>query len=275
MPELPEVETIRRDLLSFKSDVFTEHIFCRNGVRNICRPEFIRQNLAQKIWSDVKRYGKHLRIVLSHSFSLWIHLGMSGQLFFQTEAPTHDPHIHFWAFLKRKKESGYLIYRDVRRFGRLKLLEDSQERMPDFIERLGEDPFTIKTGQLKRKLSSRKSSLKTLLLNQQILAGVGNIYADESLFAAKIHPLKKGNKLSETETTVLIESLQRTLKASIARGGTTLRDYRNANGQKGDNQKYLKVYGQEGKPCQNCGNVIKKIVLAARSTFFCPACQKK
>lgn len=273
MPELPEVETIRRELLNFRKSIFSERVFCQRLARNIRRPEWIEKKLAGKVLLNIERYGKYLRIALSDDFSLWGHLGMSGQLFFQKEAPEKDPHIHFWVYLKGPQH-GYLVFRDVRKFGRLELIKD-EKQPPAFIQRLGEDPFFVKTQTLKEKLSSRKSALKILLLDQEILAGIGNIYADESLFLAKIHPLKKGNELSETEILVLLESIRAALNASLERGGTTLKDYRRANGQKGENQKYLKVYGQEGKPCQNCKHSIQKIILAARSTFFCPVCQKK
>ena len=197
---------------------------------------------------------------------------MTGQLLHKLPADPERPHTHVVLSLDNGTE---LRYSDPRRFGRLLLGTEAELVAARKLPRLGPEPldplFTPR--DLHRRLSGRRAPLKLLLLDQSILAGIGNIYADEALWRARVHPLREARSLEEGEVQALHRSIRRTLEHGIARQGSTLRDYALPDGGSGEMQHEFKVYGRTGEPCDRCGTPIEKIKVAGRGTWYCPACQ--
>lgn len=215
----------------------------------------------------IERYGKLLAFRTDLQVTLFAHLGMTGTFLWQTADADRSPHHRASLFL----DKGVLVFRDIRTLGGLWVVADGQ--IP--LKVLGLDPFDRKLNpqRIKSLFARRSNPIKAVLLDQSLIAGVGNIYASESLFAAEIHPDKPANQLTQDECSRLLCCLRRILKRAIESGGTTFCDFKLSDGSDGGFRDFLKVYGKDGEPCPRCKRTILRTVIRARSTFYCPACQ--
>ena len=262
MPELPEVETVVRSVAA--------HLAGRRIVSTSFTSRFVTpgnrakltQRLAGRRIESVTRRGKFILIALDQG-TLTVHLGMTGKLLLSGEAGEHTHGVF-------TLDDGLLLYHDPRQFGRIEWSAGAPPR----VARLGPEPLEIGFDEFRTRLK-RKTRMKALLLNQTFLAGLGNIYADESLFAAGIHPLAIAARLSSVRAKKLYDAIRRILTHAIQLGGSSISDYVNARGERGWFQMEHRVYGREGEPCVNCGRPIRKILVAQRGTHYCPHCQKK
>ena len=282
MPELPEVETIRRGLEKFiKAAKITK-------VKILCDKSFIGpKNLIenQKI-INLRRKGKALLIDLDNGITMMIHLRMTGQLIFRGEESFAGGHPtdSFVNELPDKQtrveielENGKLFFNDQRKFGFIKVLETTEVENDKFIKSLAKEPWEITLKEFKENLMHHKSApIKAAILDQKVIAGLGNIYADEALFFAKIHPKRKTGSLTDSEIEKLLEGAKTVMQASIDSGGSTMKTYVKADGTKGDYLRlFAKVFRRENEPCVDCGAEIVKIRVAGRGTHICPSCQKE
>jgi formamidopyrimidine-DNA glycosylase len=272
MPELPEVETVARGLRSLLIGRTIGDAVV-GWPRTIAQPkaeEFAKGIVGRRV-DSVGRRGKYVVIGLDRGYLL-IHLKMSGQLQVVRADEPVDKHVHLLLGLDDGRQ---LRFRDVRKFGRVHLVGDPGE----VTARLGPEPlpddFTL--AEFRRLLTRRRGRLKPLLLNQHFLAGLGNIYADEALFVARLHPLRKADSLTPLEQARLYGAIRAVLQGAVEGRGTTLADggYTDARGEMGTYQEQLAVYGQGGKPCLRCLSSIERIVVGGRSAHFCPRCQQQ
>jgi formamidopyrimidine-DNA glycosylase len=222
----------------------------------------LTQRLAGRRIESVTRRGKFILIALDQG-TLTVHLGMTGKLLIDGEAGEHTHGVF-------TLDEGLLLYHDPRQFGRIEFSAGQSPR----VARLGPEPLEIGFDEFRARLK-RKARMKALLLNQAFLAGLGNIYADESLFAAGIHPLAVADRLSATRAKKLYDAIRGILTHAIQLGGSSISDYVNGRGERGWFQMEHRVYGREGEPCANCGRPIRKILVAQRGTHYCSHCQKK
>lgn len=280
MPELPEVETVRRSLLP---------VVCGRviGHAEVLTPGVLLGSATPPTgWriDQISRRGKYLVFGLTSgqkTAQLIVHLRMTGRLLLQEtdQQPVKHTHIR----LRLDPESGqpggsiWLIYNDPRRFGRLWLLADKSATPPAGFLNLGPEPLDpdFNANCLPEKFRNRRSSLKAVLLDQTVVAGLGNIYADEVLFDSGLHPARPASSLSSAELERLSASIVQVLNHAIDCQGTTLRDYVDGWNRKGTFQDCLMVYGRAGLPCRQCGTTIRQTRLAGRSTCWCPVCQQK
>jgi len=274
MPELPEVETVRSTLEPrLVGRRFDEVEIADSRLTRPIDPAEVAAELTGERVAAVARRGKYLIVRFESGLVLLIHLRMTGSLVHTTNgAAVSDPHSR--AVVKLDDGSD-VTYRDVRRFGTwLVLAEDELD--PYLSERLGLEPLDpgFTSRDLAARLEGRKTPVKAALLDQRTLAGVGNIYADEALWRARIHPRRPAGELDPAEIRALHRSIRRALEAGIERQGATLRDYRTPDGGSGRMQHEFKVYGREGEPCTRCRAPIEKTRLGGRGTWFCPACQR-
>jgi len=220
----------------------------------------------------IDRRGKYLLIRLDGDLTLIAHMRMTGRLNYYTEKREPEKHTHVVFGL----EHGEVHFSDVRKFGRIQAIPTSLCISGSSLSKLGPEPLNIEfTPQvLKERLGKKKLSLKAALLDQHVLAGLGNIYVDESLFQAGISPERRVDALSDVEISKLHRAIQNVLQAGIDAQGTSFRDYRDANGEKGSFEQALQVYGRGGEHCKICGQVLERIRLAGRTTVFCSGCQK-
>lgn len=274
MPELPEVESLRLSLLPIvgrriasvrlhRPDIVTSH----DG--SAIRP---RDLLSGATVSELRRRGKQLAIVAGDGRVLVVHLGMSGQLLLTSSGgrPPKADHIHStWGLDGR----GRLHFRDPRRFGGLWALP-SLDALDQRWTGLGPDALEISGPILAAAAQTSQRAIKALLLDQTVLAGVGNIYADESLFLSGIRPGRRSDRLSLPELDTLAKAVKTVLRRAIQAGGSTLRDYANASGEAGTAQRSHAVYGLAATPCSVCGTTLVRSVVAQRTTVHCPRCQR-
>lgn len=273
MPELPEVETIRRTLAEHLtgSRIIQVKIIWPGALKGWENQSFEEIVCGRKI-EGFERRGKYLLFMLDQGWSLIAHMRMTGRLLFYPEPRQPVLHTHVIFSL----DNGELHFADVRKFGRIHAVPAVERWNVSSLAILGPEPlgpeFTPEL--LKERLKNKKTNIKAALLDQTVLAGLGNIYADESLFEARIVPERPAGSLSFQEVTSLYHAIQKVLKAGIASQGTSFRDYRDANGELGSFQKLLQVYGRGGEPCKYCGKPLDKKKLAGRTTVFCPECQQ-
>lgn len=275
MPELPEVETTARSL---RPRLTGHRVRTISGVDwprmlpNTSEAE-LQHALGGREVQTVDRRGKYLLIGFDDDQWLAVHRKMSGNLLRQDAATPLAAHTHLRVELDDGTE---LRFVDARKFGRVYLFR-SRDELDDFLaERLGPDSLVdLDAGVLAAKLRGRKGRLKPLLLDQAFLAGVGNLYADEALWQARLHPLRTADSLSRQEVARLAEAIKLVLVLGIERRGTSFSTYRDSDGSAGENQDHLNVYGREGQPCPRCGAPIRRIVIGARSSYFCPREQRE
>lgn len=247
----------------------------RNG-RATARAAASKRLLAGDRIERLVRHGKQLAIVGSSGSAVCIHLGMTGQLFVLLKRPEQAPspnHVHCQWRLDRRNGAGTLIFRDPRRFGGMWAYQSLDAMQEDRWSRLGPDALTITTPILSKQLAGMGRAIKSALLDQSKIAGVGNIYADEALFIAGIHPKDVTSKLPRERIRALASALRKVLRRSIDTGGTTLRDYVDGNGRPGWFSVNHAVYGRAGQPCINCGGTLERLIVAQRSTVYCESCQ--
>ncbi|MDD2679437.1 MAG: DNA-formamidopyrimidine glycosylase [Candidatus Omnitrophica bacterium] len=266
MPELPEVETIRRDL---------EKVILGKKITAVCvhHPKVIREpglaafkkGLTGAVIKRILRKAKLLIWELSNGKSLAIHLKMTGQLVYPGGAKNSRLAFHL-------SDGKTLDFNDQRLFAELRLLDDW--RALKFIRGLGPEPAELNLEQFKEMLSHKKTRIKPLLMDQAFISGIGNLYAAEILFRAKIHPERRANTLKAQEKALLFKAINDILKAAIRHAGSSVDDYVRLSGEKGGYVRYHKVYGRQGKPCLVCNTPIKRINQGGRGTYFCPRCQK-
>lgn len=260
MPELPEVETVVRTLAPYLiGRRIVEARFTSRFVTPGNRALLARQIAGRRIES-VERRGKFIVIGLDKG-RLTLHLGMTGKLLASGVETTHTYGI-------LTLDDGVLLYDDPRQFGRI---EWGDAR----VARLGPEPLQVGLAEFSAGLRRRKTRVKALLLNQAFVAGLGNIYVDEILFASGIHPLTHASRLSAARAAKLHQAMIDILTLAIEHRGSSISDYVDANGNRGNFQTLHRVYGREGEPCANCGAPVKKAVVASRGTHYCPACQKR
>lgn len=273
MPELPEVETIRRTLIQHVLNCEIQEVILRwpgavLGYEGYSFEETVKGRTIQSI----ERRGKYLLITLDGGWSLIAHMRMTGRLnYYQTHC---EPEKHTHVIFKLSK--GELHFTDTRKFGRIQLVKTEGRLQQTALKRLGPEPLEreFTPEELETRIISRKVALKVTLLDQTVVAGLGNIYVDESLFRARISPVRLANSLTKEELVKLYGAICTVLQEGIDAQGTSFRDYRDANGEKGAFQNALNVYGRGGEPCTVCGQTLTKIRLGGRTTVFCSHCQK-
>lgn len=276
MPELPEVETVARGL---QASVAGRRILrvTLGKTDFIDNPEDVMRELPGAEIRVVERFGKFLLLRLrqesaasglENEAALLVHLGMTGMLSPWAAAQPHAKHTHAFMALDDGRE---LRYVDPRRFGRIAYLPPDVLR--EELKRFGADPLLVGLDEFTERIQSRTSRIKALLLDQTVLRGVGNIYADESLWRAKIHPERVGSALTPKESKALHRALQAILNRAIQMRGSSISDFVDAEGLPGEYQAHHKAYGREGEPCVRCKTPIRRIIVAGRSSFFCPTCQ--
>jgi formamidopyrimidine-DNA glycosylase len=273
MPELPEVETIVRGLRKQLVGRKLEQVEIR-------RPEILRgvkgplfRELKGAMVRDIRRRGKHILIHLSNGWSLVIHLKMTGRLNWMKEDACVEKHTH--AIFHLSDCPFQVHFCDTRRFGFLMASRtECLGQMPPLRD-LGPEPLEIDQPDFVTQLSRRTGRIKSLLLNQHFLAGIGNIYADESLWDARIHPHTPAHRISPVKARRLHHSIRNILEQAIEHGGSSIDTYRNSDNLPGRHQFHLNAYGRQGEPCRRCGSRIRRIVTGGRSSFFCPRCQRE
>lgn len=266
MPELPEVETIKRELeKAVLGKKITDVIINNPKVIKEPKKEDFVKGLKGKTIKSILRKGKLLILELSSGKSLTMHLKMTGQLIYPGNAE------HSRASFKLS-DGKILDFNDRRLLGELRLVDDWQSLK--FVKELGPEPFDLTMSEFKQMLADRKTKIKPLLMNQTFISGVGNLYAAEALFKAKIHPEKSASALSDKEKELLFKEIKDVLTEATHHKGSSVDQYVQLSGRPGEYVKYHKVYNREGEPCAICKTLIKKITLGGRGTYFCPKCQR-
>lgn len=272
MPELPEVETLITSLWPKVKglEISRIRVLCRRILKNE-NFSFLKKLIGKKI-VGLRRRGKMILIDSEGGVSLIVHLKMTGQLIFHSSAEPLDKHTHLIIFFKGQSQE--LRYRDVRKFGFISWARTSDVDSAHELSSLGPEPLEIDFPGFRRLFQGRTARLKSLLLNQNFLAGIGNIYSDEILFKAKLHPLTPASCLEKNELRLLWKAMRDVLKTAIRYKGSSIRDFTDAEGEKGNFQNRHRVYGRESLPCIICGAAVERLRLGGRSSFFCPSCQK-
>jgi formamidopyrimidine-DNA glycosylase len=272
VPELPEVETVVRDL---RSCLIGRRIASVKVGNRPLRRRWSRAwepHLVGRRVRDIRRRGKWIVLVLDGDLHLVIHLGMTGQLFVIAAGEPQAPHTHVVFELDGDRQ---LRFRDVRRFGSATVFTEPA-RVEEFFQEtgLGPEPFGLDPAYWRRCLARTNRCLKAVLLDQRVVAGVGNIYADEALFEARLHPAQIACDLSAAEAARLRRAVVTVLRRAIEKRGSSIRNYVGGSGLKGAYQREFRVYQRTGQPCTRCCTPIRCIRLAGRSTHFCPRCQQ-
>jgi formamidopyrimidine-DNA glycosylase len=277
MPELPEVETLARGL---QRELAGRRLLSLELGKTdfMDNPAEIERELPGSQILRVERYGKFMLLRLerfaeiqnvTRESALLVHLGMTGTM---VPRPANEPrakHTHLVGLLDDGRELRYI---DPRRFGRIAWL--AGEKLREELRRFGADPLVISLEEFAQRIRGRRARIKAMLLDQGVLRGVGNIYADESLWKAKIHPARIGARLSVEEVKSMHGAMRQILEKAIVLRGSSISDFLDARGEPGEYQLHHKAYGREGKACYRCKTPIRRIVVAGRSSFFCPTCQK-
>lgn len=284
MPELPEVEIIVRQLREKLSGQILAQCWSRpDAVLTSPESEIQKLLLGQSIQSVVRK-GKYLSLIFPEDRRLWFHLGMTGQLLLKSQEDSPDKHVHLILSFGAQQGTGcsdlspvveaakVLWFRDIRKFG--EVFVTSSREIPKNLQRIAPDPFEMTSGDFVKRFKTRSGKIKSLLLDQHLIAGLGNIYANESLYRAKINPRKSASQLSRLTLERLFDEIQDCLKEAILGGGSSIDDYQQTDGSRGSFQKKHQVYGRFKKSCLRCGQLIRKIILLGRSTFYCSRCQR-
>ena len=270
MPELPEVETIIRSLSSKLIGLEVSSFnFSFPGLLRNCDQNILEKLKGKKV-IRLRRRGKWILIDFESNLSLVCHLKMTGQLLFFPSKRPLDKHTHF--ILSFKDSRNELRFRDVRKFGLI-----SFHPTPEVLKfpNLGPEPLRVSFSRFRKLFLRRRGRLKNLLLNQSFVAGIGNIYADEILFEAKLHPCTPAFLLEEEDLLRLWKAMRSILRKAVESRGTSICNFRDAEGKEGDFRNRLRVYGKESKSCSRCGREIERLRLGGRSSFFCPQCQEE
>jgi formamidopyrimidine-DNA glycosylase len=273
MPELPEVETIARTLEpAIRGRVIA-------GIELLYKPLLRRggrkglEGLKGRRVLGVRRRGKMLLLEYEGGRTLVFHLKMTGQFLFAGRGEARDRHTRLAVSFEDGTDE--LRFRDVRKFGFLLCVEGDPESVCGELACLGPEPLEVEFAEFAAIVKKRKGRIKSLLLNQTVIAGIGNIYADEMLFDARIHPETLASSLGKKAVERLYDSMKKILTLAIAEKGSTLQDYRDAEGKAGNFQFFHKVYDRKGEPCVTCGTPVRMTRIGGRSSHFCPRCQRK
>lgn len=287
MPELPEVETVRRGLseLIIGKTVHTETHDTAKGFPNA--PDDVSRFLVGATITDVRRRAKVLMIDLSNKYSLIIHLKMTGQLVFvgETRFGAGHPNDSLVNELPDKStrvtltftDGAKLFFNDQRKFGWMRLMPTVEIPNIDFMQKVGPEPLSedFSSKEFMQRFARRgKTNIKAALLDQSVVAGIGNIYADESLWGAKIHPKRLVNTITEQEFELLFHEMREVMNLAVEKGGSSNHTYVNAEGKKGSYMDFARVFRREGLACPRCGTTIEKLRVAGRGTHICPYCQQ-
>lgn len=263
MPELPEVETVVSSLRPLITGAVIRSAEFRSKL--VTRGNFsaVAKAISGATIQSVQRTGKHIFLVLERGF-LHIHLGMTGKLLWNgTETP--------YTRAVLETDRGRIVYDDIRQFGRV----NYYKVRPKHLEALGRDAMLVEFDEFFAGLKRHRVAIKALLLNQTVISGVGNIYADEMLFQARIHPKTESDRLSKIRARRLFDAMKEVLGRAIAHRGSSISDYVDSHGAEGGFQRLHLVYGKTGEPCAVCGRPVRRIVVAQRGTHYCPACQRR
>lgn len=276
MPELPEVETVRRTLrrLVVGKRIAEVHVSLPRIIRRPAEPEAFARALEGAAIEDIGRRGKFLIFTMDNGLRLISHLRMEGRYGLFQAADEVEKHTHVRFTFTDDTE---LRYRDVRQFGTMDLYTAAELEREGPIRKLGLEPldeqFTLTA--FRERLAGRTTKIKPLLLQQECVAGLGNIYVDEALHLAGIHPERPADELSRQELARLHHAIVETLSQAVESGGSSVKSYVNGQGESGTYQFLLRAYGREGMPCQQCGHLIEKFVVGGRGTHICPRCQSR
>ena len=274
MPELPEVETIKRGLIpSLKGNIIKNVILRRKNLR-IPFPENLQQALEGQKIEGIKRRSKYLIFELNSNDCMIMHLGMSGKVLVKEKKPEEfEKHDHI---IIEFSDGKTLVFNDARRFGLVTLCKKSELEKHKLFSALGPEPLSNNFNEevLYNALRNKSSPIKNAIMDAHVVVGVGNIYACESLFRSGLSPLKKSSSISKKKIGELTANIINVLNEAIESGGSTLKDYVHANGEMGYFQHSFQVYGREGEDCGTCLKAIKRVKQLGRSTFYCPNCQK-
>lgn len=281
MPELPEVETVARGL---RQAILGRRILSVTLGKTdfVDDPVALEEHLPGRQIEAVERYGKFMLLRLTPATgsngapgdgdakpaSLLVHLGMTGQIAPSPAEQPREKHTHVSLLLDDGRELRYI---DARRFGRIAYLTELP--LAEELAGFGADPLEVSQEEFSDRICGRRARIKALLLDQSVLRGVGNIYADESLWKAKIHPARLGTKVSRKQAETLRSVLQEILRKAIVMRGSSISDFLDAAGEPGEYQRHHRAYGREGKPCRRCKALIRRGIVAGRSSYFCPKCQ--
>ncbi|WP_408954981.1 bifunctional DNA-formamidopyrimidine glycosylase/DNA-(apurinic or apyrimidinic site) lyase [Natroniella sp. ANB-PHB2] len=273
MPELPEVQTVVDTL----QPLIIKQVIADVKIKNeklIAKPKSneFKKILRGSSIKKVSRRGKYIMIEFDNEYYLVTHLRMTGRFVYASQGDSGDKYDYIFLKFKNGDE---LRLGSKRKFTRTYLVKDLQEA--GSLTKLGPEPLTAEftVTRFEKMISSRRGRIKPLLLNQRFLAGLGNIYVDESLYLAQIHPLRTADTLTEREVEKLYRAIRKVLSEGIEQRGTTKWDYVDASGQAGNYQNYLRVYDREGEECRRCGSSLKRIKVGGRSSYFCPDCQQQ
>jgi len=266
MPELPEVETIKRELEKVVVNKKIIDVIVNNAkvIKEPKKEEFVKalKNVAIK---EIIRRGKLLIFALSSGKFMTVHLKMTGQLIYPGNGKTSK--------VSFKLSDGRLLdFNDTRIFGELRIIDNWQDLK--FIKELGPEPFNLTSDKFAEMLKNRKTKIKILIMDQKIISGIGNLYANEALFRAKIDPRRPVNSLSKKETENLFTEIKKVLSEAIHYKGSSVDQYVRVSGGPGNYVKYHRIYDRENKPCYKCKGKVRRISLGGRGTYFCPSCQK-
>lgn len=275
MPELPEVETVRRVLEpQLTGRKIAEVQLATPQVIAFPTPECFRENVRGKIITGMERRGKFLQMILESGERIVVHFRMTGCLLLSDADYPAENHTHVVFLLNNGQ---VLRYSDQRRFGRFWLLADLSESAVAGMDRLGSEPFDerLTAAYLKERLGGRRISIKEGLLDQSVIAGIGNIYSDEILFACQIYPGQAANTLTAAQWRQLAAQIPKTMEYYIETNAISPEDYLKGKGKDYRNTPYLKVYGQSKKPCPRCGTTLTRTVIGGRSSVYCVKCQKR
>jgi formamidopyrimidine-DNA glycosylase len=291
MPELPEVEVTRRlisKVLLGRRIASVETT--RPSYFFLTPPTELRERLVGRRFLTLERFGKYLLSRLDDDSQLLLHLGMTGQLFAAgshsprllsaakkrtltaNSQPSFTPDAHTHLVLKFREAGPSVYFRDVRKFGKVAWIAagETHERLRE----LGTDALVARGEELFERSRSRSAPIKTVLLDQSVIAGIGNIYADEALFLAGVRVTRRARSLSRVECEAITDAVKRVMRRSIQTGGSSISDYVRPDGSDGGYQTERRVYARSGEPCQTCGTPIRRLVIAQRSSHFCPTCQR-
>jgi formamidopyrimidine-DNA glycosylase len=273
VPELPEVETVRRTLEPALGATITAIWDSGLGLHQKRKPP--RRRLAKLVGAKLvglRRHGKYLLLDTNAEQTLLVHLGMTGRLCLHPRREPHGTHTHLVLELGARRD---LRFVDPRRFGQVDVFPSADQHRHPALADLGPDALTtpIDPVALLAEAKTRRTSLKAFTLDQRVLAGVGNIYASEALWRAQLRPTTKTRRLTAAGATRLALAIREVIDNALANGGTTLSDFVDGTGTAGENADYLWVYDRAGKPCPRCAGAIKRSVLQGRATYFCPTCQ--
>jgi formamidopyrimidine-DNA glycosylase len=273
MPELPEVETTRRGLLKAVKGARIERVDLHRDNLRSPFPKKFAQSLTERRITNIRRRAKYLLIDLDNGDILLAHLGMSGSFVVMDE--DHAPRKHDHVIL-HLDSGAQMVFNDPRRFGMMDIIKKGGEGVHPLLAHLGPEPLLAEFSEkyLAGELRRRNGPVKPALMDQKLVVGVGNIYASESLFHAGVHPETPARDTAK-KAAKIIDCIRTTLKAAIASGGSSLRNYVGAGNQAGYFQHRFYVYGRAGKPCYDCGTAIETTTQAGRATFWCPQCQRK